>query len=338
MITATRRIVLSVLLTFALFQTLPAQAAGVIRLDRIVVTVSDLAHTERFYREGLGFERVARETRDDPALAHLLGVEHAKLHVLVMRLGEEEVEFDQYDRPGSRYPIDSRSPDHWFQHFAIIVADMPRAYEHLRRHIRIKPISDASPQILPEQNGHVQAFKFRDPDGHPLEVLYFPPGQGRPVWQKPDGKRLFLGIDHSAIAVSDTPKSLDFYTRLLGMKPAYAIINRGPTQEHLDGAFNAVVEITGLRPESPQGPGVEFLDYRTPVTGRAAPPDIASNDIQHVHLRFAVDNLDAMAKDLFAQRVLFVSPGVVELDRGQYGYEKALMIRDPDGHDLLLTQ
>jgi hypothetical protein len=38
-------------------------------------------------------------------------------------------------------------------------------------------------RFLP-RNGSVQAFKFRDRDGHPLELLYFPPGQGRPIWHQ----------------------------------------------------------------------------------------------------------------------------------------------------------
>jgi len=335
-VTFRRRFALLLLLVLA--PTLSAQPAGVTRVDRIVVTVADLAVTERFYRDALGFERVALAQHHDPQLAHLLGVEDAKLRVLVMRLGEQEVEFDQFDRHGHAYPADSRSPDRWFQHFAIIVSDMPRAYAQLRAHAQVKPISRGGPQTLPEQNGHVQAYKFRDPDGHPLELLYFPPGTGREVWQSKVGKPVFLGIDHSAIGIADTLKSLDFYTRLLGMQPAYAVTNSGPTQERLDGTFNAVVEITGLRPDSPEGPGVEFLDYRSPVTGRAAVVDVMANDLQHVHLSLAVDDLDALAQTLYAQRVPFVSPGVVDLDRREYGFSRALMIRDPDGHALLLTQ
>ena len=40
-------------------------------------------------------------------------------------------------------------------------------------------------------------------------------------------------------------------------------VNSGPTQEQLDNAFGAVVRITGLRPQRPQGPGLEFLHYLT---------------------------------------------------------------------------
>jgi len=48
-----------------------------------------------------------------------------------------------------------------------------------------------------------------------LEVLHFPAGKGAKKWQKPSD-RLFLGIDHTAIAVSDTERSLQFYRDQLG--------------------------------------------------------------------------------------------------------------------------
>ena len=76
-------------------------------------------------------------------------------------------------------PADSRGNDRWFQHVAIIVSDMGRAYARLRDH----GVTHAStgPQRLPDWNvgaAGIEAFYFRDPDGHFLEVLQFPPGKG----------------------------------------------------------------------------------------------------------------------------------------------------------------
>jgi catechol 2,3-dioxygenase-like lactoylglutathione lyase family enzyme len=315
-----------------LLSSVPATAA-VVKVEAFCATVSDLAETERFYRDGLGFQVVSRQTSDDPRLARLLGVEDAKLRVLVMRLGAERVEFIQFSKTRKTYPKDSRSPDLWFQHFAIVVSDMGKAYRHLQR-IGISPISIGGPQTLPPQNGRVAAFKFRDPDGHPLELLYFPPGQGRAVWHEQPAGRLFLGIDHSAIAVADTARGKAFYSDLLGMVPTYDITNRGPTQEALDGTLNAVVQITGLRPSASDGPGIEFLDYRTPPTGRPAPPDTQTNDLVHVHLVMRVDDLDREVQVLDRQGRSLVSPGIVTLAGG----ERAVMVRDPDGHMLMLEQ
>ena len=320
--------VLVALLAFAF----PALAA-VIKIDRISVTVSDLARTEKFYRDALGFETVRRGRQDDPSFAHLLGAEGASFETLTMRLGAQEVEFIKFQKHGRQYPLDSHSQDLWFQHFAIVVSDMDKAFSRLQQ-VRFTPISVGGPQTLPPRNGSVRAFKFRDPDGHPLELLYFPPGQGRPIWHQQARDDTFLGIDHSAIGISDTSVSLAFYADILGMTQAYATINRGPAQEALDGTSNTVVRITGLRPIAPDGPGIEFLDYRTPSTGRPAPADTASNDLVHIHLSLRVDALEQQVQSLDGHRARFVSPGIVTLKDGR----RAAMVRDPDGHALLLEQ
>jgi Glyoxalase/Bleomycin resistance protein/Dioxygenase superfamily len=105
---------------------------------------------------------------------------------------------------------------------------------------------------------------FKDPDGHNLEIIYFPPEKRDPRWQNANGK-LFLGIDHTAIVVEDTTHSLKFYRDLLGLKLARESMNHGTEQEHLNNVAGARLRISGLRAES--GPGIEFLDYLTPKTG-----------------------------------------------------------------------
>jgi catechol 2,3-dioxygenase-like lactoylglutathione lyase family enzyme len=112
---------------------------------------------------------------------------------------------------------------------------------------------------------------------------------------------LFLGIDHSAIAVSSTEKSLAFYQGLLGLHSAYAVTNEGETQERLDGAAGAVVRITGLQAAGPQGPGIEFLQYEKPATGRPA-AGIRADDAAHAHLTLVVDSLQEILAAPEAQR------------------------------------
>ena len=160
---------------------------------------------------------------------------------------------------------------------AIIVSDMDRAYRRLREN-RVEHAS-SGPQRLPDWNpaaGGIEAFYFKDPDGHALEVLRFPPGKGDPRWQDSRGK-LFLGIDHTAIVVADTEASLRFYRDLLGMKVAGESENHGTEQEHLNNVFGARLRITALR--SASGPGIELLEYLAPRDGRAAPADLRANDL-----------------------------------------------------------
>jgi catechol 2,3-dioxygenase-like lactoylglutathione lyase family enzyme len=319
------------LLLMALLAAAPARAA-VIEVERISITVSDLSRTEAFYRDGLGFRTVARQDIDDPATQRLLGVPKP-VQTLTMQLGRERVEFVHYRTPGRKYPAGSQSPDLWFQHFAIVVADMDAAYARLQR-VLFQPISVGGPQTLPEEDGHVRAFKFRDPDGHPLELLYFPPGQGRVTWSVPQPTQVDLGIDHTAICVSNSAASTAFYEALLGMKVAYEVVNRGPAQERLDGTFDAMVRITGLRPSSPDGPGIELLDYRAPPTGRRPPATSRGDDIWHAHVVLHVDALDDLVAALDRAGVRFVSPGIVQLASGA----RAVEIIDPDGHAVVIEQ
>lgn len=308
-----------------------ALAAGP-HIERISSTVSNLGRSVSFYERGLGFELVRYEDRSGEDYARLSGVPDAKARVAVLRLGGSEIELVQYTSgTGRRIPTDSKSPDLWFQHFAIIVSDMKRAYAQLKL-LRPIEISAGGPQQLPPSTGNVQAFKFKDPDGHPLELLYFPTGAGRPVWQEPADGRIFLGIDHTAIGIADTAASKTFYAELLGLPVAYETVNTGPTQERLDGTLGAVVHITGVLPPS-GGIGVEFLDYRTPPTGRATPVDTAGNDLVHMHLVLHVDSLDALAETLAERKVPFISPGPQPLPGGLRG----LQVRDPDRHVIQLV-
>jgi len=239
--------------------------ARIVRISRVV---ADLDRAVAFYRDGLGF-RLASRGPGDPALPALLGLPGVNTEEVVLRLGDEEIALVRFDPPGAPYPVDSRSNDLWFQHLAIVVDDMAAAWRQLAAQSP-RPISTNGPERLPPRNGGVVAVKFRDPDGHPLELIQFPPGGGRPVWQRAAGAGSgpFLGIDHSAMAVASTARSLRFYRRL-GFRAAARSWNDSPAQSRLDGLHGARVRVTGLRFPSPAGPGLELLRYMPP--GRPAP-------------------------------------------------------------------
>jgi len=190
-------------------------------------------------------------------------------------------------------------------------------------------------QFALDQAAGVRAFYFRDPDGHNLEVIYFPPGKGDPRWQKKND-RLFLGIDHTAIVVSDTERSLKFYRDVLGMKLAGESENYGTEQEHLNNVFGARLRISGLRANA--GPGVEFLDYLAPRDGRLAPADSRANDLWHWQTALGVGDADAALQKLKSARSKLVSPGAVAVPSRSLGFSKGLLARDPDGHAVQLIE
>ena len=82
--------------------------------------------------------------------------------------------------------------------------------------------------------------------------------------------RLFLDVDHSALSISSTLRSLNFY-RALGFRVRDRSLNHGLAQERLDGLSSARVRVSGLRPASDSGPGLELLGYRPP--GRDDPSE-----------------------------------------------------------------
>jgi catechol 2,3-dioxygenase-like lactoylglutathione lyase family enzyme len=252
-----------------------------------------------------------------------------------LRLGSEEIELIAYLAPRGRpMPADSRSNDRWFQHIAVITSDMDGAYRHLRSH----GVEHASsgPQRLPDWNpgaGGIEAFYFKDPDSNVLEILAFPPGKGDARWQA--GDRLFLGIDHTAIVVADTGASLELYRDVLGLQVAGEGENWGAEQEHLNNVFGARLRITALRAAS-GGPAIELLEYLAPRDGRPTPIDTGANDLWHWQTHLVTTSEGEAAEEVLRGR-WWVSPGWVEVEGAESGFAAAMMLRDPDGHGLLLT-
>jgi catechol 2,3-dioxygenase-like lactoylglutathione lyase family enzyme len=329
-----------------------ATEAVVTAVDSVGMTVSDLDRSIEFYSKVLSFEKVSETEVWGEGYEHLQGVFGLRLRVARLRLGDEYIELTEYLVPKGRpIPVDARSNDRWFQHIAIIVSDMGKAYQHLRRY----KVTHASsgPQRLPDWNpnaGGIKAFYFKDPDGHALEILQFPPGKGNPKWDKTitpahpgdaatspwPGERLFLGIDHTAIVVSDTETSLKFYRDVLGMAVAGESENYGTEQEHLNNVFGARLHITALWAST--GPGIEFLEYLTPRDGRPLPADARANDLLHWQTRFVAKDARAAAQALNDGQSAFVSSGVVTIPQNSLGFTSGLLVRDPDGHALLVIQ
>jgi len=267
------------LLATSFTHTAPAADA----VDHVVIPVSRLDRAVAFYTGALSFLAGEPEASSGP----------------VLYLGKEKIELIQ--RAGRPIPADSRSNDLWFQHLAIVVSDIDKAYAAVRL-AGAMPIS-RQPRLLPAWNpnaGGIGAVYFCGPDGHPLELIQFPRDKGEPRWQEKD--RLFLDIDHSAIAVSDTDQSLAFYRDRLGLRVAGTSDNWGVEQEGLSAVPGAHVRITTLRASS--GVGVELLHYLMPTDGRPMP-------------------VDTTAADLWAEEI------VMRTTRAAHSGE---WLRDPDSH------
>jgi len=273
---------------------------------RIGMTVDDMDRSIEFFTRVLNF--VPRSEVEVAGEAHErdYGVFGMRARVCQLELGEETVELTEFlAPPGRRVPRDSRSNDLWFQHIAIVTSDIDAAYARLRKH-KVRHVS-TGPQTLPQWNPNaagIRAFYFKDPDDHVLEIIWFPPGKGDPKWQ---GRTdLFCGIDHTAIVVDDTERSLRFYRDRLGLRVVGESENYGPEQERLNSVFGARLRITALR--APSGPGIEFLEYLSPRDGRPYPADGKANDLFHWVTTLSGE-IDGRLRDPDGHALRIVPPG-----------------------------
>jgi catechol 2,3-dioxygenase-like lactoylglutathione lyase family enzyme len=215
------------------------------RIAAIRLACRDVEATVRFYSAAFGCRETAGEN----------GV-----HVLL--LGEQRLELVHAAQDGESAPASNAVA---FQHCAIVVPDMDKAMGHLRDVSGWRAISLDGPERLPKTSGGATAFKFRDLDGHPLELIEFHPGKVPAPWRHRDPIP-FLGIDHSAVTVSDTDRAVAFW-RELGFAVQERHTNRGPEQARMDGLRipEAVVEVTTLEPSGGGPPHLELLRYATPA-------------------------------------------------------------------------
>ena len=252
--------------------------ARVTRIDRFCLVSADAARLAAFYAAAFD-----AHVTDDTTLA----------------IGNDRIELIAFDDPGKAYPSDATASDIVFQHFAIVVPDMGAAYTRLHSIDGWRPISRGGPQRLPPNTGGVTAFKFRDPDGHPLELLEFRRDAMPARWKNSELSSIAIGIDHTAISVADVDASVAFY-QSLGLRVSNRSTNRGVEQDRLDGLNDTCVDVIALNPPEPT-PHIELLRYSPRRSVAAAGPH-----------------------DIAATRVVFIGDATL----GE--------LHDPDGHRLIV--
>jgi catechol 2,3-dioxygenase-like lactoylglutathione lyase family enzyme len=312
------------------------------RIKMIGFTVADADRESDFFTNVLRFEKVADFRVVGSEYAKMEGVFNANMRIVHLRLGDQIVELTQYVSPptGRPIPVPSYSNDEWFEHMAIVVSDMDAAYKILQEN-NVQQIS-AQPITIPQTNAGaagIKAVKFHDPEGHDLELLYYPPGKGEPSFRKPTSS-LFLGLSHTAMTVESTEKGVAFYRDLLGLEVGGFTLNTGATQEVLDNLFNDTCRVTEMLPTAAP-PHIEFLGYMTPPGGRAMPADTRANDLWFWQTSLVTKDIQALTDRLREAGVQFISPEVVSIPReaqAQLGFKKAVMVRDPNGHAIRLIE
>lgn len=311
--------------------------AQVLKVDAVGITVSDLDRSLKFYTEVLGFEKISETEIQGGEYEKLHGLFGIRMRTAKLQLGEEFIELTDYLTSGGRsIPEDFKSNDLAFQHIAIVVSNMEKAYAQLRKfnieHVSTGP--QTLPQSIPEAAG-IKAFYFHDPDKHKLELIWFPKDKGQPKWQLSNGK-LFLGIDHTAISVSNTGNSLKFYQEILGIERKGDSWNKGNEQSHLNFVENASLHITGLR--AAIGPGIEFLEYLEPGPGKPYPADSKTDDLWHWQTILTAEDVDRLYHQFKTEGYTIISRQLTTQKDKNGKSSKSFIVRDRDGHAVLIRE
>lgn len=214
--------------------------------------VASLQQSVAFYCDALGFQISTRQ--------------YGHRNKAVLTLGTDCIVLTERTaiNIGTERPEPASGPNLRFQHIAIATRDMEAAFKRLQAQAQVAAISRGGPQHLPVASGGVCAFKFRDPDGHPLELIEFPQDQCSTRWKATvRGGCTTLGIDHAAISVTDVDRSIAFYQRL-GLELSTRQFNHGEEQSRLDGLTLAKVDVATLLPADANSPHLELLGYLLP--------------------------------------------------------------------------
>ena len=317
---------ISIILSF-IFLSGYAFSQQVLATGPVCITVKNMDNSLRFYTRVLPFKLTGTEDfygDNEEVLMNKFGIHYRVAH---LQLGDEKIDLIDYLTAGGRaMPEVQHSNDLGFQHIAIVVSDIDKAVDLLLRN-QVEFVS-TNPQTLPPSNiaaAGIKAFYFHDNDNHNLELIYFPEGKGKPKWQKKNGP-LFLGIDHTAIGISNTDSSLVFWSRILGLEKKGESHNLGTEQAHLNNIENAELRITGLSARN-GGMGVEFLQYLNPGPGNPYPSDTQCDDLWNWLIKAECTNSSGLFDLLNEKGYSVVSKRVVEING-----IKQFIARDNNGH------
>ncbi|MFN0080961.1 MAG: VOC family protein [Ferruginibacter sp.] len=316
----------SIALGLILMVTSNLYAQKITKVGPVCITVKQLNNSVKFYTEVLQFKLISIEDfygESQEQLFAKFGIHYKIAH---LQLGDEYVDLIDYLTSGGRSIAETQqSNDLAFQHIAIVVKDMDAAFKKLQKN-NVEFVSTL-PQTIPISNtaaAGIKAFYFHDIDNHNLELIYFPKGKGKAKWQNQTAN-IFLGIDHTAISVSKTENSLQYWVNNLSLQKKGESHNVGTEQAHLNFVENAELQITGLA--AADGPGVEFLQYLKPGAGKIYPQDTQCDDLWNWLTKVQCDDIEAFHQKLIAANTKIVS-NAIAIIKGK----KNFIARDPDGH------
>ena len=230
-------------------------------LNQVAFSVIDLAATERWFREGLGFDPAggSRAMMRGPLASSVQGLSRAASTCwwLVDRNQWFQLELFQFERPLARLmPHDSRPCDIGYSRIGVWVADFDQALTRLA-HLGTSPLS------APVGAAGARRACVRNPDGVYVEIMEDDPLSGAGV--NPARSSCPVALRSVTLSVPDLARSEAFFGGLCLGRPEAAL--RAPEHEALWGLPGARTRSSVFAAGSVL---VELAQYLDPV-GRPRP-------------------------------------------------------------------
>jgi catechol 2,3-dioxygenase-like lactoylglutathione lyase family enzyme len=145
---------------------------------------------------------------------------------------------------------------------------------------------------------------------------------------------MITAIRHVGIVVRDLEKSLDFYSKVLGLGVYRRCVEEGAFIDELTGM--RTVKLEWVKLIIPSGGLIELLQYHSPADPKSIlPPELSpSNALGCSHVALTVENLDETYLKIKSHGYETKSPPIVTANKAA----KILYCHDPDGTILELIE
>ena len=148
----------------------------IIGLGHTGLVVRDMDKMISFYQDTFGFQKVLDTTVSGKETDNIVDFQVESERIVVMQLGENQIELLEYRPSGRDYPEDYKSNDLFGVHLALLTDNMERDFAMLKEK-GVKIISRGGPQTIPDDHpvfAGTKVLYFQDPEGHPLELIQMP--------------------------------------------------------------------------------------------------------------------------------------------------------------------
>jgi catechol 2,3-dioxygenase-like lactoylglutathione lyase family enzyme len=136
--------------------------------NHVGISVANLERSIGFYRDLLGMQLIQEVSFEGTKYESILRLKGAKGRIAILRTGNLELEFFEFEAPAAR-PADPNRPvcDRGITHFAVTVADLAGLHARLQA-------AGVVFHCPPIDFGCAVATYLRDPDGNVIEMLQLP--------------------------------------------------------------------------------------------------------------------------------------------------------------------